>query len=262
MQTQEPLPVHSVETSHSETRPLGSFRLLMAAFAEASRIYSSVLRTAWIPLVSLHVLQAATDQYFQFTAEIIRNRGQEDILLIGVTALLELLVNLLWSTLWVLIISQNAHAWLCQKPPAPFWDQVKTHLNPLLIEQVRSIAAILWRLPFLFLPALIEYIRLSLVPYVVLFDLEYANGQKDALRQSRQLTRGRWVLLSLIVAGGLLLPWFAKQMILGGDSSWIWRNPGRVSLAAAVAFFINTFSGLLFFFIYRHLAQMSEIKAK
>lgn len=79
------------------------------------------------------------------------------------------------------------------KPSAP------QTLNLMLIESIRSLAAVIIRLPLLLLPAIYEWIRLSIVPYIVLLDRSYRDGGVDALQRARELFRRHWGWVSLLL---------------------------------------------------------------
>lgn len=66
-------------------------------------------------------------------------------------------------------------------------------------------AAIVIRLPLLALPAIYEWLRLTPVPFVVLFHQEYQRGEIDALKASRDFFR-RHTVRTLLLA---VLPLFS-----------------------------------------------------
>jgi hypothetical protein len=82
----------------------------------------------------------------------------------------------------------------------------------IIIETLRSFAAILFRIPLLVLPAVYEWLRLLPVPYLVLLDRRYRAGERDALTEARCLFAGhRWLILSLLGLRSVL--WLAEAML-------------------------------------------------
>ncbi len=95
----------------------------------------------------------------------------------------------------------------------------------LLIESLRSLAATLWRVPLLILPALWEFIRLTPVPYVVMFDKSYRRGEIDVLKASRAFfARHRLFVLGLLLLmmlNAVVIEFFEPKM----DLAPIWETP-------------------------------------
>ncbi|MBK9322987.1 MAG: hypothetical protein IPM97_08615 [Bdellovibrionaceae bacterium] len=105
-------------------------------------------------------------------------------------------------------------------------------LNLLLIETVRSLSAIIVRLPLLLLPALAEWYRLLSIPFVVLFDQSYRSGNIDALKASRRFTREHYklvLLASLAMAVPTVFDWILEAMtgLSQIDSLPIWTAPAQ-----------------------------------
>lgn len=241
---------------------LPSYRLLFTALKETSCSYFPVLKQAWLPILFLHLSSAALSQYFEYSAYILRIRGREDILLISLTAALELITTTLFSTLWILLIATAARSLHPHtpteheepQPSPPFFRLVTRHLNQLLIEQLRGVAAVIWRIPLLILPALFEFVRLLLIPFVVIFDRRYSEGKIDALQTSRELARGRWLLLALTLLVHALASHFIEELIFGPRSQWAWESPTSFALTTLLTLFIEVFSALFFFAIYRQIS--------
>lgn len=220
----------------------------------AIRLLGPILRTSWKPLLALHLVQLMADQYFSYTTFLINQRGSEDVALIALSSALELLFSLLWSAFWLLTLAPRANALYDQRPPPSLPTSAIRNLTQLVIEEMRVLAAVLLRVPLLLFPALIEYIRLSLVPYVVVLDPSYSQGKIDALHASRRLTRRRWTLMGFVVLAALLLNALVPNMIQGDNQGWIWQNPFRVGVASLLTFFINLADGVFLFALYRTLS--------
>jgi hypothetical protein len=102
---------------------------------------------------------------------------------------------------------------------------------------------------------LIEYVRLALVPFVVIFDEDYGKGRIDALQASRKLVKGKFLLLAFAMMFFMALPWGVEKWIQGEAGPWIWENPVRVSAGIAASLVINVLASVFMYAVYRGLSQ-------
>lgn len=127
-----------------------------------------------------------------------------------------------------------------------FW----THLNQLLIENLRSWGKILLGFICFIVPGLILFLRYLLVPFVVLFDPSYEQGQVDALEQSRNLysalTLPQWLAL---LALKLALP---IAIALGFEEINEFQDGAFLFLLRQV---LEVFSLLLFIWVIKHFLE-------
>lgn len=229
-----------------------------------------VLREAWLALLIVHLLGFSASQYTGFALDFIRSRAREDLPLLFLLASLEFVISVMTSSLWLIVVAgtTDASLRLANAHSRPNGFPRPSHLRPLaltfgnfnqvLIEQVRAFAAILWRVPFLILPALIEYVRLSFVPFVVLFDPDYRQGRIDALTRSRQTIRGHFLLVLTAVCLSLFAPVLAESALQGDREPWVWVNPVGALSAMLLTLFINLFTSIFLFAIYRRLSKMAN----
>jgi hypothetical protein len=231
-----------------------SIGLLWASARLTSEIYASLLARGATRLILLHLVELATGQFFQFATEYIQMSGRESIVMIASVAMLELTISMLWSAAWILAIADIADSiWRGRLGPVSFRTSFTQHFNQLLIEQVRALAAVLWRIPLVVLPAFAEYIRLVFVPLVVILNGSYEHGETDALKESRALCRGRFWMLTLVICTSLFIPWYLQSLIHGDSGELIWENPIGVSFASLVTLFINVFTSAYLWAIFRNL---------
>lgn len=239
-----------------------SIRVLRHALQFSFRFLLPLIKATWPLLLTLELLELVTDQYFGSISEMIQRRGIENPLLLTGTAFLEFVSGLFFMAAWFLaivpLLSRMA-TYQFDNPiePAPrLGRSFRLYLNPLLIEQTRVFAAILWRLPFFIVLSPVEYIRLSLVPYVVVLEPKYNDGQIDALDASRRLTSGRWILLGSLLLASLLVPLLIKQLVIGNGNIWIWENPLRTMINCVFQFFANLLSSMILFAVFRSLQAL------
>jgi hypothetical protein len=154
-------------------------------------------------------------------------------------AALQMIAEMLLSALWMIGVVRNFQ--VGPPPLAPL-----KALNQLLIESTRALAAVLYRVPLLLFPALVEFVRLAYVSYTVIFDPEYWHGRVDAIARSRDLTKGQfWVLgvaLSFTGPGWTFIKW-----ILFGDDMNLFENPVMTLTAEGLGIVVNL---LVSFWIY------------
>lgn len=237
-----------------------STKLMFTAVAESCRwLFPVILKnglSGFIWLISLHGLEAAANQGFGLITGALQRSGREDISIIALLAITELVFSLLQSAAWMIVILEIADAVVHGRRAHPA-SRLALCFNHVLIEQVRSVASVLWRSPLLVVPAMIRYVRLSLVPLVVILAPEYSEGRQDALRASSSLSRGRfWLLLAvLVVTFGL--PALLEHVILGEGSQWVWENPLGVGLSWSLTFIADVLTSLFLFFVFRGITLPS-----
>ncbi len=212
----------------------------VAAFNDLSTLLPRVFKEAWLPLVVVHLFRSGTGELFTYMASVIQARGREEIALLASAIALQFLVEMAWTALWAFVVIDAVRR-VHGAPSRSGLDQLR-RLNRLLIEGVRAISAILFRVPLLLIPGLIEFVRLIFVPHVVLLDHDYEAGRVDALARSRELTRGRWWLL---IFSAILLVGFNTYIEIlaqGSTDAWMWERPGGFAITAV----ITLFSGLAY----------------
>ena len=228
-----------------------SLAIAIAAGRDALSLYLKVFRVAWYWLIPLHLIDAGSNQLFSVLTERLQAMGREDFLSLAGIAFVELIFTMIWSAAWILVLTVSAQFASNSRPessPSRPFAQV-------LIEEIRVLASILWRLPLLLFPALFQYVRMAFVPFIVILDPAYARGEVDALKKSQRLSRGRFWLLALTILVSLALPWFLDELAQGENSS-IWVEPLKGAASTTVTLFINVATGLFLFSLYRRVAEV------
>lgn len=116
----------------------------------------------------------------------------------------------------------------------------------IIIETLRGIAASMLRLPLLIIPGIFEWIRLTPIPYIVLFDRGYQDGKKDALRAARIFFAGHKarVLLLLIPVAVIFIVELAGETS-AKDAIPIWDAPlqhtGSIMVFSALRLAVDAF---------------------
>jgi hypothetical protein len=202
------------------------------------RLLPLILKRTGVLLVVLHIAREISLQLLNYLAADVQASGRENMpALMGLVGL-NFFCEILWSAIWSFVLISATRASLRQEP---LWSERSvTDFNQLLIEGVRGLSAVLWRLPLAIVPGLIELLRLLFVPHVVLLEPLYQRGQVDALKRSRQAIRSKWVLILIVTLVSLALSSGVDWLTQGSSSeAYFWQAPGAFFLSVVLTLFIN-----------------------
>jgi hypothetical protein len=203
-------------------RTLSTMSLVKDSTVDTFRWFFPAFKQAWAFLLCLHFIDAIAGDYFSYASEYLGSGLHEETALLAAMVALDILFALLWSSFWTLVLASATEASARNTKHDPWGSLIGKNLNHLLIETVRSFSAILFRAPLLILPALYEYVRLSFVPLVVIFDPSYQAGQTDALDKSRKLVSQHRFLMFLLVLASIALPKIIESSLQSsGDEVWL-----------------------------------------
>jgi hypothetical protein len=209
--------------------------------------------------------QTATTQLIGLITDRLRNSGDDSIELLGALAMIEMCLSIVCTAAWFVALTQAVHTSKTSSPRedsadakssgdvSDFWAD----FNQVLIEQIRALASIIWRVPLLLVPAATQFVRLAFVPMVVRFDRDYRLGRRDALKTSAALTRGHFWFLSWALTFTSLGPWLVEFFAQGSGGQWIWENPLGVTLGAAGSFFCSAYCTLFLVATYHPISQLA-----
>lgn len=113
----------------------------------------------------------------------------------------------------------------------------RTFFEQGVIEQMRSWGkAMLWSFLFV-IPGLIKFVQYLFVPFVVCFDSQYQQGQRDALKQSQALTKGKMFRLFLLFfAFTFFVP---GTMTVFDEWKLLWKTPVPALFICFVEMLLN-----------------------
>ena len=234
----------------SRLEKTSSWQLTKLAWREMSSLLVPVIKKTFGWLIALQAVQVIATQLSSDAMDSVRLSGREDLTGIALIAVSELVFTLVWSALWIVVIALAASRIQQTLKPAPI--RIASTLNQILIEQTRVLAAVIWRIP-LIVPALNQWVRLILVPFIVLFDPDYEAGERDALNQSRALSYRRFWLLSLYLTVASASTWVVDSLI-NADGGGLWESPSLTGAAAVVNALVSVGSALFLYALYRNLA--------
>ncbi|RYZ75736.1 MAG: hypothetical protein EOP05_07030 [Proteobacteria bacterium] len=211
---------------------------LKNSIEDVKRLFPLVIKRTWFPLLVLHFGKEISLQLLNYAGLMVQREGREDIGLLVAVVGTNFFFEILWSAVWSFAAISATRAALRDEPV--FSSRSLTDLNQLLIEGVRSMAAVVFRLPLLLIPAAVEVLRLLFVPHVVILDRVYQVGQADALKRSRTFARLGWLplLIStlLVFSTGILIDSVTQG---ASGEAWLWQRPGAFLLSALLTLFIN-----------------------
>lgn len=142
-------------------------------------------------------------------------------------SMLSIVLVTMSTFMWTLFSSAWLTAYLARRgfklqSAFSLWRSTKL----IVIETVRAIAATLLRLPLLLVPGLVEWIRLTPIPYVVILDPEYQNGDRDALQSARALfSRHKLRVLLLVIPSAAVFALEFAMTSSPADVLPIWSAP-------------------------------------
>lgn len=123
-------------------------------------------------------------------------------------------------------------------------------VNLLMIESTRAMASVMLRIPLLILPAVLQWIRLAPMPYLMLLNPDYEAGKIDALKLSTEFS-SRKKLLTVFVATLPILILIPEYFLTTDDSilSTLRSNPiqhiGSIVAMSVIKFAFDVFALIL-----------------
>ncbi len=208
------------------------------SFEDVKRLLPKVLKQSGLTLVLLHFFREASLQLLNYVTSQVQAQGREDMsLLIGIVGL-NFLCEILWSAVWSFALISAVRGAMRDEP---LWSERSARdFNQLLIEGVRSMAAVLYRLPLAIIPGLVELLRLLFVPHVVLLEPNYQEGRVDALKRSRAAIRQKWFLILIISLMSLFLNSVVDLATQGTQGeTYFWQVPHLFLLSSVLTLAIN-----------------------
>ena len=148
----------------------------------------------------------------------------------------------------------------------------RSYLNQVLIESVRAIACVIRWTPLAVFPGIYQYVKLTFVPFVVVFDADYSMGTADALERAGKIVKGHWwltlVVLMISVTPDALVthwivgdsnPFFLHSFDIGARSAAALTYLLRLLTAGTITLFINVATCIFMYSIYDSFTKFSEI---
>ncbi|HVK60905.1 MAG TPA: hypothetical protein VM432_05115 [Bdellovibrionales bacterium] len=234
-------------------------KVFFSSFRDAFRLLPRVFSDAWLVLLAIHFGRSISSELFSYAAQMIQAKGREDLAGLGLTIGLQFIFEMAWSTIWAFVAIRVTRENM-MGPTGVHRSPLKD-FEHLLIEGIRVMAAILWRMPLLIVPALVEIVRLSFVPHVVLLDPSYERGETDALTKSRSVVRGRFIALGLTWILFFVVS-SAPALTHGSMSEWFWERPLGFVLESLLTLFINLTFEIFLVALFLRISMIGSFAAK
>jgi hypothetical protein len=121
-----------------------------------------------------------------------------------------------------------------------------SRINLLSIESLRAMASVMFRMPLLLIPAVVQWVRLAPLPYLVLLSNDYESGRVDALKLTTHFAN-RQKMLTFAMAILPLLTLIAEVLLLSEATSFstLFSSPaqhiGSIGVLSLLKLSIDTF---------------------
>ena len=133
-------------------------------------------------------------------------------------------------------------------------------VNLLMIESTRAMASVMFRIPLLILPALLQWIRLAPLPYLVLLSRSYESGEADALQLSSKFA-SRYKRLTILIAAlplFTLIPEFLFTTNASAASSFLHQPFQHIGSILTMSTIKLAFDALILNLVSRKLTHIEE----
>lgn len=212
--------------------------LITGSITDSTRLVPLVLRRTWLPLLLLFFGKEASLQLLSYAGILVQREGREDFRLIVAVVGSNVFFEILWSAVWSFFVINATRAALRNEPL--FSPDALRDLNQTLIEGIRSLSAVIFRIPLLILPAIVEIIRLFFVPHVVILDPAYRTGTVDALKRSRAYVKNAWALVVLAYTSVFICTVIVEAFTQGqSGEAWFWSKPFAFTLTTLLTLLLN-----------------------
>lgn len=179
-----------------------------------SQSLKTVLRQVGWAILVMAILESSIDVWITGQMQVLLSNPEGTSPVVYAYGLCSILISLLFPTAMIVMIVTALKG---------SWGHLFEDLNQVMIETLRTWGVALSWSFLLIVPGLIKWLRLSLVPFVVMLDPAYKKGEKDALQESERLTRGKfWLLLFAFVLMTIVVPLILTSF---DDYKVIWRTP-------------------------------------
>ena len=222
----------------TSTPRISSPSIAKLSFVDLTKLLPLVIKRSGALLALLYFAREASLQLLNYFGVLLQASGREEMATLVGLAALNFFFEILGSAIWSFVLISATRAALRQEL---LWSKRSVRdFNQLLIEGVRSMAQIFWRLPFAVIPGVVELLRLLFVPHVVLLEPLYERGQIDALARSRQAVKAKWLLILVITLVSLALSAGVDAVAqAGNDTPYFWQEPARFFLSAVLTLAIS-----------------------
>lgn len=231
--------------------------LIQALFLGASG-FLLTLRKSWLALVLLGILKINTQALLLHHS--ITSRSELNLTTI-LTAFASIITEVIVSSVLMAMIgwhiTQTQHKIPITHNPQGWLPLLLSKLKNLIAESIRVLMKILLFSLLLIIPGIYKAIRLSLVPYIVLFNSAYQKGEVDALKHSHQLTRKIFPVVLTVWLVSVVISIFSDLVLHSGyAASSQLTQFSFLSLTVLLTFVFSLYSYGVFFALYQKGEQV------
>lgn len=226
---------------------------LRSALREAFAIYPKLFRY-WPLLAAVHLAGFLSSEIAISQQEEVLQSGRENLPAIFMVFAGSAVVDILFATAWIVAVVHTIQAVLNNGSVAP---DILKNLNAALIESVRALARSLRWLPVLIIPAVVKFVRLTFVPFIVADQAAYKEGAIDALNESERITKRRFWLILIALLLCAALPGI-PALLLHAEHISLASRPGLSITWSVFEFFTSLLATAFLFCLYRQLVSQQS----
>ncbi len=221
--------------------------LSLARFAKSLKEFPAIFKQYALIFVITHLINIFFTQSMIYLQEL-RMTSKDDVYipLMMILALVGFVVQIIIRTAWTFMV---CHFYSQKQSLQEFLRQ---HLELGLIETLRAFfKSVLWGF-LLILPGFHRYFQYQFVLYTVGLDPRYQKGEIDALEESKKISRGRMIALSV------LLIVFGLTGLLTASGYSVFDRPLYVLLIEAFSFFVMILQTIYFLHLFNDIQSRSK----
>jgi hypothetical protein len=143
------------------------------------------------------------------------------MLTLVIVALSGMVLQSIASVIWILYVARSTQRQMKNGTGEHPFSFLKSNFHQTIIEHIRSFISTGIYTLFLILPGIYRWTQLIFVNLVSAFDPEYKKGNKDALKESARLVKGKVQAISLLLALQLTPPLILEEMAKSGHYSFV-----------------------------------------
>ncbi|MCJ8276293.1 MAG: hypothetical protein MJK18_05590 [Bdellovibrionales bacterium] len=151
------------------------------------------------------------------------------------------------SVVWVVLVARSTQKQMKNGVGDSNYAFLRKNFHQVLVEYLRAMISSAIYALFFIIPGIVRWVHLTFTCYISCMDPNYQKGEKDALKSSRELVRGKFFSLFFLLRLLALPPFFVEE---------IPKNSGY-ALTSSVFFYLGAWMISLFTAIYLALTYFA-----
>jgi len=174
---------------------MSQFQILDRALKKSLKQWPKLIKSNWLVLFGIVMLVQVQSQFFLYFSQAFKfDQAVSLICQLGLS-----FSSLVESIFLIMLVPLRIMEMESQSPPRKFMEFFEALIGPLTVEGLRMTAmTLLWSILFV-IPGLYFSVRWYFLPFVVMFNPDYAKGEVDCLKRSYDLTKNIFFILVLVI---------------------------------------------------------------